>query len=303
MTARSKSLTDTSEQKSKIVEFYENTIKLCGNPECRKIDYIHKHWSKDYVRLERYHGYIQWVFPNKGHSMFNYSAPVLTDEDCEVFKKSAEIRERMVKTTIMMLDFWGFALEDDQKEAEIVLKRSANWKTQLRNLYGHNLLRVTRMIKCWGLVGMESWQGPFILRCMFEVFIMGELDGSLDSMERWWITSMVDDNEKDAMLKHFEFLTVAVTKREEFAKLARYPAFEAFRKNTPQFEDVFNEKLKNYKGEKKSNTIDEDEEEDLKSSAVGNEVSSVEVKTENNVEVSSQADSEKIEENKSLCLD
>lgn len=312
MKARRKSKDDMPERKSQIVAFYENKIKLRGNSELKKIDYIHKHWSKDYQRLERYHGYIQWVFPNKVRSMFNSFAPVITDEDCEVFKKSPEIRQRMIKTSIMMLDFWGFALEDDRKEEEIVLKRCANWETQLRNLYGHNLLRVTRMLKCWGLVGMESWQRPFILRCMFEVFLMGELEGSLDSMRRFWITSVVDDNEKDALKKHFKFLTIAVTKGEEFEKLARYPAFEAFRNNTPEFQHVFNEKLKTYKGEKKSNRINEDEKEDLKNRnnelAVGDEVSSVEAAVGTEVPsvaviVNSLQADEKFEGREVLCLD
>jgi len=237
------SLLNMFRRESQIVEFYKNNIKLRGNSEVRKIDYIHEHWSKDYKRLERYHGYIQWIFPNKVRSMFNMWAPVISDEECEVFKKSDEIRTRMVKSTIMMLDFWGFELEEEQKEGDILLKRCASWETQLRNLYGHNLLRVTRMLKFWGLVGMENWQYPFVLRCLFEIFIMGELKGSLDSVKRFWIPSVVDKDDKKSLLKHFNVLTTALTKAEEFRKLAEYPAFEPFRKNTPEFEGVFKERL------------------------------------------------------------
>jgi len=233
------------ERESQIVEFYKNKIKLAGNSEVRKIDYIHEHWFKDYKRLEMYHGYIQWIFPNKAASMFNMWAPRLSDEDCDVLKNSDEIRARMRKSTIMMLDFWGFELEDEEKEGEILFKRCASWETQLRNLYGHNLLRVTRMLKFWGLVGMESWQYPFILRCLFEIFIMGELKGSRDSVKRFWIPSVVAKDEKKTLSKHFNYLTEAVTKPEEFKKLAVLPAFEPFRKNTPEFESLFKLRLNN----------------------------------------------------------
>jgi hypothetical protein len=308
MFSRNKSF---SGRKSLIVEFYENQIEFRGNSETRKIDYIHKHWSGDYHKLEMYHGYIQWIFPNMERSMFNIWAPVINDEECEVFKKSQKISERLVKSSIMMLDFWGFELAGERKEGAILLKRCANWKTQLRNLCGHNLLRVTRMLKCWGLVGMESWQSPFILRILFEIFIMGELQDSLYSLERFWITSVIDKNEKNALLEHFKILISATKNVEEFAKLADYAAFQAFRVNTPEFESIFNKNLKII--ESKTRRVVQQvqqviESEDLESKMDESkeiiEASSMEVLTENKVGGAPQTDSENIEnEDSKISLD
>ena len=68
-------------------------------------------WAWDAARLEGVHDYIQWLFPLPEPSAFNPQAPILTPETIAAFLADAQLRERLLRSLTLMLDFYGLALE------------------------------------------------------------------------------------------------------------------------------------------------------------------------------------------------
>ena len=68
-------------------------------------------WAWDAARLEDVHDYIQWLFPLPEPSAFNPRAPILTPETIAAFLADAQLRERLLRSLKLMLDFYGLALE------------------------------------------------------------------------------------------------------------------------------------------------------------------------------------------------
>ena len=67
---------------SRIIEFYSGTEP---DPRGRYLKEIQR-WPDD--RLEKFHDYIQWLFPLPEPSGFNVAAPVLNRESIEEFRAS-----------------------------------------------------------------------------------------------------------------------------------------------------------------------------------------------------------------------
>lgn len=98
------------------------------------------------------HNYIQWLFPLREASNFAYSVP-LTNEMIEYIKNNKTILENIKKSFEKMLNFYGFALEEENViEIETQQEMVRNWL----NVGNHNFLRITRILTCLSIVGYED---------------------------------------------------------------------------------------------------------------------------------------------------
>jgi len=115
-------------------------------------------WAWDAARLEGVHDYIQWLFPLPEPSAFNPHAPILTREAIEAFRVDPQLQQRLLRSLVLMLEFYGLALESDGNGAPRIDRardfamRSAGW---LRP-GDHNHLRLTRILTSVRLLGLEA---------------------------------------------------------------------------------------------------------------------------------------------------
>ena len=114
---------------SVIIEFLKGTgFDVRG----RTLDEIVK-WSND--GLEQNHDIIQWLFPLPEPSRYNWVAPVLTDDDLKELK-TEEVRNGILKAFNRFTLFYN----------------NPQWLTP----HNHNYLRLTRILKCLGLAGLDK---------------------------------------------------------------------------------------------------------------------------------------------------
>lgn len=115
-------------------------------------------------RLERVHDYIQWLFPLPERSAFNAAAPVLSPEDVTAFLQSPPLRRSLLDSFQLMLRFYGFQLEGGSPPAvgpsARWAERSAGWLTA----GNHNFLRITRILRCLTLLGLQPHAAAFLAR-------------------------------------------------------------------------------------------------------------------------------------------
>lgn len=135
---------------SAITDFYG---KLSKNPN--GID-LYDVLNFDDEKLEHTHNYIQWLFPMVEPDYWNRETPKLTDDDIVVFKCSREMKERVVRSLIFILKFWGLRLSIRNYIGIMVRKgddyeiKSKQWQTGMN----HNFLRITRVLHCLNDLGM-----------------------------------------------------------------------------------------------------------------------------------------------------
>jgi hypothetical protein len=118
-------------------------------------------WSDD--RLEAVHDFIQWLFPLPEASPVNPSAPLLTRAAIEAFHARPELRARLRLSFERMLRVYGLELRDSPLEvarAENFPARAGNW---LRP-GNHNHLRITRILRCCALAGLDAEARVFLKR-------------------------------------------------------------------------------------------------------------------------------------------
>ena len=124
-------------------------------------------WAWDAARLEGVHDYIQWLFPLPEPSAFNPHAPILTTETIETFRADPELRQRLLRSLALMLEFYGLALESDGNGAPRIERardfaaKSAGW---LRP-GDHNHLRLTRILTSARLLGLDE-HSQALYRCL-----------------------------------------------------------------------------------------------------------------------------------------
>lgn len=110
------------------------------------------------------HDYVQWLFPSNEPSQMNAEAPTLTREEAAIFCADPELKDKVKQSFIKMLDFYGFYLAQDDP---IVIEALPS--TELRpsprlwlRRFNHNMLRVTRVLKCLRLVGLSEYATAFL---------------------------------------------------------------------------------------------------------------------------------------------
>lgn len=117
-------------------------------------------WPDD--RLESVHDYIQWMFPLMEPSGVNPSAPVLDQATIRAFDSAAELRASFTR----MLSFYGLRYEPvEVTHAPDFEQRASNWLSP----NNHNHLRITRILKCLRLLGLQAESRAFY-GCLAEIY-------------------------------------------------------------------------------------------------------------------------------------
>ncbi|KAG8567004.1 hypothetical protein GDO81_013468 [Engystomops pustulosus] len=140
------------------LEFYQNKINF--KPNGVKIDDLHQYWKEDYEELEENHSFIQWLFPLREPGVNPHATP-LTLAEIKMMKEDKDVMQRFLESYRIMLGFYGILLVDDTTGA---VSRADNWKERFDNLNRntHNNLRITRILKCLGEMGLEHFQAPLV---------------------------------------------------------------------------------------------------------------------------------------------
>lgn len=164
------------------VMFHRNALRLLGTDVT--IDVIHKTWPGNYELLEGYHAYIQWLFPIPTQSMFNEDSFALEPAEARIIRETPECRERVARSYVMMLDFYGLELAD---AATGKLRPSRNAADRLRHLNSspHNWLRMTRILTALGMLGYPHYKTE-LLAVLGRLVDGGTLSRCRSSYERFW---------------------------------------------------------------------------------------------------------------------
>ncbi len=115
-------------------------------------------WSD--ARLEAVHDFIQWLFPLPEPSPVNPLAPVLDRETIAAFRVRADLVANLRGSLERMLRFYGLALGDGPgvERAANFAERAENWLSP----NNHNHLRITRILRCCWLLGLEAEARAFL---------------------------------------------------------------------------------------------------------------------------------------------
>ena len=92
--------------------------------------------SWDDGKLEMIHDFIQWLFPTDEPSRFNPDAPILDEEDLTTFREPF-FQQRLEQAAERFRKFYRFGAI------------SPRWAQP----FDHNLLRITRIVRCLALLG------------------------------------------------------------------------------------------------------------------------------------------------------
>ncbi|KAL8614375.1 hypothetical protein ACOMHN_007713 [Nucella lapillus] len=180
------------------LDFYQGKIKCLPNGVF--IDEVHEHWWNDFDLLEVHHGYIQWLFPIRETGM-NYQAQELQLHEAEKIQADETAMMRFKKSYEMMLNFYGIRLNShDTGEVE----RAPHWRDRFQhlNFSMHNYLRITRILKCLGELGLERFKAPFLRLMLHEALRTGRLGRTLDSCYNYWIGTVRDDEERQSIYSY-----------------------------------------------------------------------------------------------------
>eukprot|EP01012_Entosiphon_sulcatum_P035375 TRINITY_DN4489_c0_g2_i1.p1 TRINITY_DN4489_c0_g2~~TRINITY_DN4489_c0_g2_i1.p1 ORF type:complete len:234 (+),score=69.12 TRINITY_DN4489_c0_g2_i1:76-777(+) len=172
--------------------FYQN--KLRCRPDNKLVEEIHKDWWGNLRVLEAKHGYIQWLFPIRERGV-NAAAQELQPHEAKAIMADPAAMQRVQRSYEMLLDFYGMRLSDPATGA---IARSDRWKECYRNLNGnsHNYLRITRILKFLGEVGLERLKKPFVLFVLQEILVHHELQHCRSSCESYWAGVLRSEDER-----------------------------------------------------------------------------------------------------------
>ena len=148
---------------SRVIAFYSGT-----EPDHRG-RYLHEiqEWPDD--QLEAVHDYIQWLFPLPEPSGFNAAAPILTHESIRDFLARPDLQENLRVSFLRMMNFYGFEVLSIDP---IKIARASNFAAKATGWLSpgnHNHLRITRILRCLTVVGLEVEAKAF-LKCLAEIY-------------------------------------------------------------------------------------------------------------------------------------
>ncbi|XP_036415691.1 opioid growth factor receptor-like protein 1 [Colossoma macropomum] len=177
--------------------FYQNKMK--SRPDGVSIEEFHKKWYHDYSRLEWVHSYIQWLFPIQEQGM-NYDSQPLTPEEIKLFRKDDPVKGRLLKSYKLMLDFYGIKLLDEETGE---VGRAENWQDRFKNLdrNTHNNLRITRILKCLGILGFQHYQAPLVKFFLTETLVNRSLPRVKQSVLDYFMFSVLDKSERKQLIR------------------------------------------------------------------------------------------------------
>ncbi|PBP19132.1 hypothetical protein BUE80_DR010063 [Diplocarpon rosae] len=129
-------------------------------------------WSAS--QLEASHDYIQILFPLPEESGVNWNAPVIDRQVFDAFRSRPELKEKLRDSFRKMLWFYGFELQTEggvkvnkairtlklvpRANAVFQVTKGPNYNAHSSNWdvrFDHNHLRITRIIRCLRILGLE----------------------------------------------------------------------------------------------------------------------------------------------------
>ncbi|XP_011847819.1 PREDICTED: opioid growth factor receptor [Mandrillus leucophaeus] len=130
-----------------------------------------------------------------------HSTRNVTSSQVQVFKSSQEIQERLVRAYELMLGFYGIRLED---RGTGTVGRAQNYQKRFQNLNwrSHNNLRITRILKSLGELGLEHFQAPLVRFFLEETLVRRELPGVRQSALDYFMFTVRCRNQR-RQLVHF----------------------------------------------------------------------------------------------------
>ncbi|KAJ8250328.1 hypothetical protein COCON_G00222500 [Conger conger] len=178
------------------LRFYMNKIPLV--PDGIYIEEILNKWRGDYEKLEHNHTYIQWLFPLREQGL-NFYAQELTQVEIKEFQSTREAKRRFLLAYAVMLDFFGIVLLD--KSGNVT--RASNWQDRFQHLNEsqHNYLRITRILKSLGELGLESFKPPLVRLLLEEALVQGTLPNMLHSALEYFVFTLRDRAQRRALLR------------------------------------------------------------------------------------------------------
>eukprot|EP00756_Hemistasia_phaeocysticola_P012139 Hpha_TRINITY_DN15175_c1_g7::TRINITY_DN15175_c1_g7_i1::g.127629::m.127629 len=180
------------------IEFYTNKRKC--RPDNLLIDELHVQWYGKYGILERHHGYIQWLFPIREHGLNALAVPLQAHEALKM-AQNPKVMQRVMRSLDLMLDFYGTQLDPASK----AVTRRSNYAARFKNLCNnsHNFLRITRILKFLGEVGLERYKAPLLRFWAKEAFGNDRLlAGCIRSLCEYWVHTLKDDSERAEIARY-----------------------------------------------------------------------------------------------------
>jgi len=120
-------------------------------------------------QLESVHDYVQWLFPLPERSGSNVAAPVLTRESIHEFRARPELQEKLRASFLRMMNFYGLEARLGER---IRVTRAPNFAAKAAGWLSpgdHNHLRITRILRCSTLLGLEAEAKAFF-DCLSEIY-------------------------------------------------------------------------------------------------------------------------------------
>lgn len=113
-------------------------------------------WEFTDEQLDAAHDYIQWLFPLAEESAFNPDAPLVTEEDRELFRANPRLWQSLRVSLAVFLRFMGLGITPPGQPAVVVRDKRFGDREGLWKYPNHNWLRVTRVLKSLRLLGLEE---------------------------------------------------------------------------------------------------------------------------------------------------
>ena len=136
--------------------------------EGRKIQEV---WAWDFEELECAHDYIQWLFPIAEKSTFNPNAPVVDETVIQAFQSDPCLQQNLRRSLSVMLRLYGLQRSLNES-GKVVVEKSADYPLRKREwicLLDHNYLRITRILKCLIIFGLNEEAQAFY-DCLRQIY-------------------------------------------------------------------------------------------------------------------------------------
>ncbi|KAB5536889.1 hypothetical protein PHYPO_G00112520 [Pangasianodon hypophthalmus] len=179
------------------LKFYKNDMRF--RPDGVYIVDFHNYWFGDYGRLEYVHSYIQWLFPIQEKGV-NFDSRELSLKEIKLFRRDEEVKKKLLTSYKIMLDFYGIELVSEETGK---VKRAVNWKERFANLNRntHNNLRITRILKCLGLLGFRHYQAPLVHFFLEETLVEDTLPRVKHSVLDYFMFAVLDKSERKKLIR------------------------------------------------------------------------------------------------------
>ena len=167
--------------------FYKD--QLPSRPDGLNISTMLQSWRGDYDTLEANHGYIQWLFPLQARSGSNPASQEMWPHEIVALNSDPNVKVRLRAAYSMMLEFYGITLLSNTTGA---VARAQNWeeRSSALNQNTHNFLRISRILKSIGELGLEGFKLPLLLFFANEIYVNGQLPAARASFREFWSESL-----------------------------------------------------------------------------------------------------------------